>query len=95
MAFAEALQPFFGDFGDPATLAGVAVRVIFDGPGAVLAGITAETPVVQIASASVPASSQGALLVIATGQGAGTYKVREHLPDGTGLSLLALTRVSP
>ena len=94
MAFAEELAPFFADFGDDATLAGVAVRVIFDGPGAQLAGLSVETPVVQIASASVPAAYQGASLVISTGRGAGSYKVREHTPDGTGLSLLALTKVT-
>lgn len=94
MAFVEDLSPFFADFGDDATLAGVGVRVIFDGPGAQLGGMTVETPVVQIASASVPVAYQGAALVITAGRGAGSYKVREHTPDGTGLSLLALTKVT-
>lgn len=94
MAFAEDLAPFFADFGEAATLAGVAVRVIFDGPGGQQSGMTIEAPQVQIASASVPASYKGATLVISAGRGAGSYKVREHLPDGTGMSLLSLTEVA-
>jgi hypothetical protein len=94
VAFTEDLTPYFADFGDAATLAGVAVRVIFDGPGGTANGMTIEAPQVQIASASVPAAYKGAALVISTGRGAGSYKVREHLPDGTGLSLLSLTEVS-
>lgn len=94
MAFAEDLAPYFADFGDDATLAGVAVRVIFDGPGGQQGGITIEAPQVQIASASVLAAYKGAALVISTGRGAGSYKVREHLPDGTGFSLLSLTKVA-
>lgn len=94
MAFAEDLAPYFADFGDDATLAGVAVRVIFDGPGGQQGGLTIEAPQVQIASASVPAAYKGATLVISTGRGAGSYKVREHLPDGTGMSLLSLTEVA-
>ncbi len=94
MAFAEDLAPFFADFGDAATLAGAAVRVIFDGPGGVQGGMTIEAPQVQIATASVPAAYKGAALVIATGRGAGSYKVREHLPDGTGMSLLSLTEAA-
>jgi hypothetical protein len=94
VAFTEDLTPYFADFGDAATLAGVAVRVIFDGPGGTANGMTIEAPQVQIASASVPATYKGAALVISTGRGAGNYKVREHLPDGTGLSLLSLTEVS-
>ncbi len=94
MAFTEDLAPFFADFGDAATLAGVAVRVIFDGPGGTANGMTIEAPQVQIASASVPAAYKGATLVISAGRGAGTYKVREHLPDGTGMSLLSLTEVA-
>ena len=94
MALVEDFAPFFADFGDDATLAGVAVRIIFDGPGGTTNGMTIEAPQVQIASASVPAAYKGAALVIATGRGAGSYKVREHLPDGTGLSLLSLTEVA-
>ena len=89
MAFVETLVPFFADFGEEATLAGLPVRVIFDGPGGNTLGLSTESPVVQIASASVPAAYQGAQLVLARG----TFRVREHQPDGTGLSLLLLTKV--
>lgn len=94
MAFVENLGCYFADFGEPATLAGVAVRVIFDGPGGLQSGMTIEAPQVQIATASVPAAYKSAALVIATGRGAGSYKVREHLPDGTGMSLLSLTEAA-
>ena len=87
MAFTEDFTPFFADFGEAATLAGAAVRVIFDGPGGTQLGMSIEAPQVQIASASVPADYQGAVLVLARG----SFKVREHTPDGTGLSLLTLT----
>lgn len=91
MAFVEDLTPYFADFGDAGTLDGVAVRVIFDAAvqgqlGGV--GMLAAQPQVQIASASVPASPEGKALVIPQG----SYIVREHLPDGTGLSVLTLTK---
>lgn len=92
MAFAESLGLFFADFGDAATLAGAPVRVIFDEPGGDAVGMGAEYPQVQIASDSVPADYAGAALVISTGRGAGSWRVREHRPDGTGMSLLMLTQ---
>lgn len=92
MAFVEDLSPFFADFGDDATLAGVPVRVIFDEPGGDAVGMGAEYPQVQIASSSVPSDYAGAALVIGTGRGAGSWRVREHRPDGTGMSLLMLSQ---
>jgi hypothetical protein len=89
MAFTEDLTPFFADFGDAGTLAGVAVRVIFDVPmeqQLAGAGLMASVPQVQIATASVPSNVEGAALVIPQG----SYTVREHVADGTGLSLLLL-----
>lgn len=91
MAFVEDLAPYFADFGEVGTLAGEAVSVIFDAlPDQVLGGVgmAAPQPQVQIATASVPSSVEGAALVVA----AGSYTVREHIPDGTGMSLLMLTR---
>lgn len=87
MAFTEDLTPLFADFGDAATLDGVAVRVIFDAPveqqlGEALSAV----PQVQIATASVPASVEGKALVCPQG----SYTVRQHIADGTGLSLLLL-----
>lgn len=91
MAFVEDLAPYFADFGEVGTLAGESVSVIFDAPpDQVLGGVgmAAPQPQVQIATASVPADVEGDTLVIT----AGTYTVREHIPDGTGMSLLMLTR---
>lgn len=91
MPFVEDLTPLFADFGDAGTLAGEPVRVIFDDPtGESVGAVSARQPQVQIATASVPASVHGATLVIPQG----TYKVRECERDGTGLSLLRLSRVA-
>lgn len=94
MAFAEDLTLFTADFGDDGTLAGAPVRGIFDAPGvAPLLGdvaVGAVDPQFQLPTVQVPASPTGAVLVLPQG----TFKVREHLPDGTGMSLLMLTRVS-
>lgn len=91
--FAEDLSVYFADFGVDGTLAGEAVRVIFDAPveqqlGGV--GMLSAQPQVQIATASVPTAVDGATLVIP----AGTFAVREHLADGTGMSLLLLQRAA-
>ena len=88
MAFVEDLAGFFTDFADDATLDGAAVRVIFDEAGITMAdGVAAVAPQVTIATASVPASPYGKTLTI----GARSFTVREHVPDGTGLSTLILT----
>lgn len=94
MALAEDHTLYFADFGDDATLAGEPVRVIFDGPGGTALGMTIEAPQVQLRSSDVPATYLNAALVITTGRGAGSYKVRQHLPDGTGMSLLQLQVVA-
>ncbi len=91
MPFAETLAPMFADFGVDGTLAGAPVRVIFDAAAANSfsgAGMVAADPQATIATACVPAAPHGAELAIPQGR----YVVREHLPDGTGLSLLTLTR---
>lgn len=93
MAFVEDLTPLFADFGDDGTLDGDAVRVIFDAPveqqlGGV--GMLSAQPQVQIVTASVPTGVDGTTLIIPQG----TFTVREHVADGTGLSLLLLQRVS-
>jgi hypothetical protein len=91
MSFVEDFSIYFADFGDDATLAGTPVRVIYDGPGATYVGLSIDAPSVRIASASVPTAYPGASLVISTGLGVGSYKVREHTPGGTGISLLTLS----
>jgi hypothetical protein len=89
-AFVETMSPFFAEFGEDGTLGSAPVRVIFDEPASDLLGSMARQPQVQIATADVPASAFGMTLSLARG----TFTVREHLPDGTGMSLLLLTRVS-
>lgn len=91
---ADLAAVFLTDFGVAATLAGRDVRVIFDNAGANAAGMTVQEPQVQIATASVPNPVHGQLLVVPQGTGYGNYTVREHIPDGTGMSLLILTRVA-
>lgn len=95
MAFAEDLTPYFADFGDDATLDGVAVRGIFDEPAITpgLAGIAvgATEPQFQLPTASVPDAIYDLALVV---PGQGSFTVREHLPDGTGMSLLLLQRTA-
>lgn len=94
MAVEEDITAYFVELGDDATLAGVPVRVIFDGPGGTALGMAIEAPQVQLPSSDVPASYLNAPLVIASGRGAGAYKVREHTPDGTGMSILTLQVVA-
>lgn len=91
---ADLASVFATDFGVDAVLAGQAVRVIFDNAGGNAAGMTVQEPQVQIATASVPNPVHGQLLVVPQGTGFGNYTVREHIPDGTGMSLLILTRVA-
>lgn len=87
----EDLTVFFADFGVAATLNGAAVTVIFDAPVAQQftdPGLYAPSPSVRIATASVPASPEGKALVV----NGTSYTVREHVADGTGMSVLMLSR---
>lgn len=90
MSFAEDLAPFFAEFAVEATLDGAAVQGIFDAPGGVQTGagssIVATEPLFTLRTAQVPAAVFGKPMVI----GGANYTVREHLPDGTGVSTLAL-----
>lgn len=86
--FVEDLAPFTADFGADATLAGATVRAIFDDPGASDLDISHRLPQVQIRTEDVPAQYAGASLVGPWG----SFTVREHIPDGTGMSLLLLDR---
>lgn len=91
MPFVEDLTVFLADFGQDATLAGASVRVIFEAAGTAQLGLGVLDPAVQLPTASVPSAYRDAELVI---PGAGTYLVRDHVPDGTGWSTLVLTKVS-
>jgi hypothetical protein len=89
---------FFQDFGTVGTLDGQPVLVIFDNPvetealGAYGgAGVATAHPRARLRTAQVPASPFGKLLVIPQGR----FTVREHEPDGTGLSVLRLSKAAP
>lgn len=103
MAFVEDRSLFFADFGvdgtlahqsttswpgDPMPFEEVPVRVIFDEPVGERDGVMLPMPQAQIDSDSVMHYVLGAELVIP----AGTFLVREAIPDGTGMTLLMLTR---
>ena len=108
MAFVEDISAFFADFGvdatlaqqstvawpgDPLPFAAVDVRVIFDNPTTQVDEVMAPVPQAQIDSDDVPHYVLGAKLIVLEGPHAGTYLVRESIPDGTGLTLLMLTAV--
>jgi hypothetical protein len=92
MAFQENLSAFFTDFGDDGLLAGTTVRGTYTGPTVTASlgevGIDASEPQFELPTAMVPADSYGLHLVIPQGH----FTVRQHLPDGTGMSLLLLTK---
>lgn len=94
--FTEDLTPFFSasEFATAATLAGVAVLGImdagFEDPTLAGFGVVGSSPKYTLASSSVPAHPEGLALVIGTGPLAGTYKVAQAYPDGTGVTALHL-----
>ena len=90
--FTEDLSPFFSDFAEDASLAGVAVRVVMDLPGVAALDVITSEPSCTLPTASVPAAVVGQTLQVVTGASAGAYTVRQHLPDGTGISTLVLVR---
>lgn len=96
MALAEDMSVFFNsaEFGTQATLGGVEVTGILD-PGfndPTLAGYGAagSSPQFTLAASSVPVHPEGMALVIASGPAAGTYKVGNAHPDGSGTVTLSL-----
>ena len=90
--FTEDLSAFMSvaEFATTVTLNGATVAAIFDAPGALGSvgpyGMATSAPQLTIATASVPASPVG-LPVVANGV---NYSIAEHLPDGTGISVLVL-----
>ena len=90
--FVENHSIFMADFGVDATLAGQAVRGIFDNGFSLgdvgMAGMAGTQPVLTLPTASVPASPVGAAAVVNTV----SYVVAAHEPDGTGISRLLLER---
>lgn len=85
----EDLSIFFADFGVDATLAGAPVRGHFRAQGREGVGASGTDPTFELPTSAVPAAPYGAALVV---PGEGNFIVREHLPDGTGLSLLTLQK---
>ena len=90
--FVENFSAFLTDFAVDATVAGQAVRGIFDNGFALgdvgMAGIAGNQPVLTVPTASVPASPVGSAAVV----NAINYVVAAHEPDGTGMSRLLLER---
>lgn len=87
--FTEDLAAFFNtsDFASGATVGGVAVNGIFDNEYATALGFTAgSSPVLLVASASVPSVAVGNAVVV----GAVSYTVAAVEPDGAGVTLLRL-----
>lgn len=58
-------------------------------------GAAGSSPEFVLPAASVPAHAEGLLLVIASGQGAGTYRIGLAYPDGSGLVTLHLLLQTP
>lgn len=89
MAFAEDFTVYLADFGESVTLDGVTVTAIFDEAYVTASaglGLAATSPALVLPSDSVPATPEGAAVVV---RGA-SYSVAEHRPDGTGGSVLLL-----
>lgn len=88
----ENLSVFLVHGGVDGTLAGQPVRVLFSNPYnlANIGGVGASTssPTAWLPTANVPGNWLDADLVVP----AGTFKVKEHQPDGTGGSLLILQK---
>ena len=80
------------EFATEATLDGVSVLGIYDGPFADLSGIASRDPSFTLPASAVPAVAKNSVLVIAAGPGAGTWRVRVPEPDGTGLVVLPLEK---
>lgn len=95
MAFDEDFAPFFNtaEFAVPATLDGASVVGIFDrayqraGVGDL--GMATMQPAFTLPTASVPVAPVGKAMVIA----ASTYRIAEHQPGSTGISVLFLELV--
>ncbi len=87
MAFTEDIAAYFDDFGVDATVAGAAVRGIFDNGFLIALGVTAGSgPVLLVDSAGVTSAAQGGTVTLP----GGSYTITAMEPDGTGMTLLRL-----
>jgi hypothetical protein len=94
MPMTEDFTVFFDadEHGTEATLADVPVVGIFESPSLELAGIASREPTFTLPHSAAPAVARNQVLVIASGPGAGTWRVRTPEPDGTGLVVLPLEK---
>ena len=96
MSMLEDFAPFFSidEFADSATLGGRPVAGVLESgfEEATLAGfgVAGSSPRFTLAVASVPGEAEGLTLVVTTGLGAGSYRVTNAYPDGSGLTTLHL-----
>lgn len=93
--FVEHLPTFLVDFGVDCMLDGRLVRAVFDN-GYTLAsplgsvGIAASGPMLTLATSDVPTQPDG---LIVTALDDASWRIVEHQPDGTGISVLILERM--
>jgi hypothetical protein len=96
MAMNEDFTAFFStaEFADQATLDGVPVTGILESgyEDATLEGfgVAGSSPRFTLPASCLPVRPEGLSLVVATGPGAGTYRVGRAMPDGTGMVTLRL-----
>ena len=93
--FVECLPAFLADFGGDCQINGQAVRGVFDRhyvsamPLSAAAGLSASSPALTLPTADLPVEPVGAIV---SGLEGGSWRVAEHQPDGTGMSVLLLER---
>ena len=90
MAFIEDLGEFFSsaDFAVDALWAGSTVQVVFESPYSEFEGVASRTSHCWVRDAQVPGISNTQTLQI----GSTLYKIMGIEPDGTGVSLVRLSR---
>lgn len=89
MAFVEDFTCYLADFGQDATLDGVAVRVIFENAyREVFDGMATRTPMASLPTSRTSATTQASVFIT----GGTTYRVTSVQPDGTGWTTLMLER---
>lgn len=87
MPFVEDFTAYLADFGQAATLDGVAVLVIFDNAyREMFDGVGTRSPMAGLPTSDAAAATQASVLV----SGGKTYRVTSVQPDGTGWSTLML-----
>ena len=87
MALVEDFTCYTADFGQAATLDGVAVRVIFDNAYRELfGGVATRSPMAGLPTAAAETATQASVF----STGGSTYRVTSVQPDGTGWTTLTL-----